>query len=815
MSGPGRRALWLRWSWRDLRNRWAQVAAIAAIIALGSGIYSGFTSTGEWRRVSLDASYAALAMYDLRLALAEGNFLDGDALVAAIRAIPSATALEAVEPRLVTRTQVDASTGGETILVPGRVVGVDVADGGPHVNRVSAERGRTLRASDAGTRRAVLEYHFADHYGLPARGDIRVSGGERLRYVGQGLSPEYFFVRGDQGSLLAEANFAVVFTPLDVAQELAGRPGAANDVVLKVRDGTDPQAVAAEIRAALAASFPEVGADLTLRDDDEILRMLYDDIDGDQRFYNILAFLTLAGAAFAAFNLAGRMIEAQRRELGIGMALGVPPRGLAVRPLLVGAQIAALGALFGIVVGLVVGHLMAQVLEGFFPLPVWDFPFQPGAFLRGAALGLVLPFAATAFPVWRAVRVTPIEAIRTGALAPTRVSPLVRVPLPGRTLQQLPFRNVLRAPRRTLLTALGIAAAIAVLVAVVGLLDSFGATIDDTERELLRGSPERITVDLDGFVPVTAPVVAAVAGDPTIGATQPNLRLGGRLVGGGERIDVLLTLTDLDHGLWRPRLDDRVPAGDLPGIVLARKAARDLGVRPGDRIELRHPRVTGPASFEYARSPVRVIATSPIATRFFAVMDLDDAGLMGLSGITNSLSVVPAAGSDEEAVRKALFSQPGVASVQQVRMITQTISDAIEEFAAILYIVAGIVLLLALLIAFNSASINSDERRRDHATMFAFGLPVRRVLGMAVVESALVGGLGTVAGIAGGRAILAYLVNVELDRTFPDLGIETVLATRTLLLAALLGVVAVAIAPLLGARRIRRMDIPSTLRVVE
>ena len=31
-------------------------------------------------------------------------------------------------------------------------------------------------------------------------------------------------------------------------------------------------------------------------------------------------------------------------------------------------------------------------------------------------------------------------------------------------------------------------------------------------------------------------------------------------------------------------------------------------------------------------------------------------------------------------------------------------------------------LLLALLIAFNTASINADERAREEATMFAFGL---------------------------------------------------------------------------------------------
>jgi len=78
-----------------------------------------------------------------------------------------------------------------------------------------------------------------------------------------------------------------------------------------------------------------------------VLRLLYDDIDGDQRFYDVFALLILLGAAFAAFNLMVRIVEAQRREIGIGMALGVAACPDRLRPLLVGAQVAALGALFG------------------------------------------------------------------------------------------------------------------------------------------------------------------------------------------------------------------------------------------------------------------------------------------------------------------------------------------------------------------------------------------------------------------------------------------------------------------------------------
>jgi putative ABC transport system permease protein len=411
------RGLWLRWSWRDLRARWVQVVAIAFIIALGSGLYSGLSSTGAWRRSSYDASFARLHMYDLRILLSDGSYLGDEELVGIARSIPSAASLQAVEPRLIARTQVDASFRGTTTLVPGRLVGVDVAAGGPHVNGIAAARGRTLRPSDAGTRRAVIDYHFAKRYELPPQHDVRVSGDTTLQTVGQGLSPEYFLVVGDQGNLLAEANFAALFLPLRDVQEITGHPGQANDLVLTVRPGTNLATIRSELRETFDRAHPDVGIEIRGRRGDDAYRILYDDIEGDQRFYDIFALLILAGAAFAAFNLTGRIVEAQRREIGIGMALGVQPAQLAVRPLLVGIQVAALGALLGIAIGFVAGELMGSYFEDFFPLPIWRFPFEGGVFARGAALALALPIVATVIPVWRAVRVAPVDAIRTGSLA--------------------------------------------------------------------------------------------------------------------------------------------------------------------------------------------------------------------------------------------------------------------------------------------------------------------------------------------------------------------------------------------------------------
>lgn len=806
--------LWIRWSLRDLKARWVQVASIALIIALGTGTYAGMTSVTKWRLLSNDASYDVTRMYDLRVRLSAGSFAQAGTLAAGIAELEHGDWVDAVEERLLLPTQVEVTVDEETVLVPGRVVGMDLSDGGPHVNSLHVDPGQPLDSTDSGQDVAILERHFAKHYDLPSEGQIRVAGDRLLRYVGHALAPEYFMVITEDGSLLAEANFAVVFTSLETAQRLAGLGGVVNDLVLTLIDGVDPDVVAAELEQRF-----DTDAVIVMRAEDDIsYRQVTRDPEGDQQFYNVFALALFAGAVFAAFNLTTRMVEAQRREIGIGMALGVSARTLAIRPLLVGAQIALLGIVFGVGIGVLIGNAMRGFMTGFFPLPVWETPFQPTLFAQVAIIGFLVPFLAISYPVWRAVRVNPVDAIKTGHLAARGggLAPLLsRIPLPGDTFGQMPFRNTLRAVRRGVLTALGIAAVITVLVGTVGMVDAFMSTLDQGEKEVLGDSPDRLAIDLDNTYAGSSPQLTAVMEANTLSSAEPGLRLGGALISPKEELDVLLLLVDFDSNLWRPTAIEGALDPGTPGVVIARKAARDLDVKPGDTVTVRHPLSQGPYSFTFAETELPVLAIHPNPFRFNVYMDIRHADLMGLEGAANVVYAEPAEDASESAVKRQLFGLTGVAAVQGVAASAQLMRDLMAQFVGILQVLEVAVLALALLIAFNASSISADERAREHATMFAFGVPVRTVLRMAVVESLIIGLIATAVGFAGGYAMLTWMVETLAEGSMPDMGLEVVFSPTTLAIALGLGTLAVAAAPLLTVRKLRRMNIPSTLRVME
>src|SRR5215472_10031250 len=162
------RALWLRWSWRDLHARWAQVFALALVIALGTGTYAALLSTSAWRTQSNDASFALLHVHDLRVALSPGSTAPQGRLLALARRLPHAAEVAGAGERLIVPTQV---AGPKGVLAPGELAGAGPGPG-PAVDGVHVTAGRGLptagRGTSGGVPAVVLDLAFARQNDMPS-----------------------------------------------------------------------------------------------------------------------------------------------------------------------------------------------------------------------------------------------------------------------------------------------------------------------------------------------------------------------------------------------------------------------------------------------------------------------------------------------------------------------------------------------------------------------------------------------------------------------------------------------------------------------
>jgi putative ABC transport system permease protein len=280
-------------------------------------------------------------------------------------------------------------------------------------------------------------------------------------------------------------------------------------------------------------------------------------------------------------------------------------------------------------------------------------------------------------------------------------------------------------------------------------------------------------------------------------------------------VDVVLELLDAASRIWRPTLSAGALVPGDTGVVITAKAADDLGVTVGDTIVLRHPRRVALRQLQQVDTPFRVAGIDPNPIRVYAYMDQSRASAFGLAGATNLVNVEPAPGADIDALKRSILGTERVASVERVAAASEALSDSLTGYTDILRVVEAVALALALLIAFNSASIAADERAREYATMFAYGVPLRTVLRNAMAEGGVAGVLATAVGVGAGLLVIHYIVKVTTPRVLPELGATVAVSAGTIVLAAALGIIATAVAPVLTARKLSRMDVPSTLRVVE
>jgi len=118
------------------------------------------------------------------------------------------------------------------------------------------------------------------------------------------------------------------------------------------------------------------------------------------------ALLALVLAAVGVYGVMAYSVAARTREIGVRVALGAQPRnvfGMVVRQ---GMGAAAAGLTLGLLGAAALGRVLTSLLYGVKPTDVFTF-----VGVAGVLLAVVL--AACLVPARRAVRVDPLEALRS------------------------------------------------------------------------------------------------------------------------------------------------------------------------------------------------------------------------------------------------------------------------------------------------------------------------------------------------------------------------------------------------------------------
>jgi len=461
--------------------------------------------------------------------------------------------------------------------------------------------------------------------------------------------------------------------------------------------------------------------------------------------------LSLAVSGFLVINTISAILAQQTRQIGMMKAVGARDGqvagvyfgivfGYAIIALLVALPAGALGA--WALTQFTAGLVNFEATEFFVPLQVLALEI---------GIGLVVPMAAAAWPVWRGVRVTVREAIANAGLSDgfgrSRFDRLIQsIRGPSRPTL-LSIRNTFRRKARLVLTLAALTLGGAVFMSVFTLRSSLVGTINETldyfnyNVQVGLVTPARTSI----LVRTAEQVPGVVAAEPWTFANAQRVRPDDST---GSTL-IVFGLPDSARTV-RPKVEEGrfLLPGDGNALVVTRNFLDDEPeVRIGDRVTLR-------ANGREATFTLVGIVQSPTQRPFLyapssAISTLTrDAGKAGILMTITDRSDADFERQTATALRDTLersgFEISGTQTRSEIKASIDNLFNSMLLFVSVMALLLGVVGALGLA---GTMTMNVVERSREIGVMRAIGARDRAVLLVFLTEGVLIGFLAWLIGV--------------------------------------------------------------------
>jgi len=768
---------------RDLlADRWLFIA-ITVVIFLGVALFGSSFMAFLNLKNSYDYSYEKLGFADFTTEVRSSPV----STVAELEQLPG---VKAVTGRLNTYIGLSLpQKNGHSLIATAISI---PQDSHPAVNDLKIESGNYLSPAD--NHGVLLEKSFAEHHNLKPEDVILLDGitGE-IEFTVSGIvtSPEYIFPAKSKNEFFVSPDtWGVIFISDAVLPELTGSADI-NEFCVLIDDNANIDSVIRSVQEKLN-SFSVIKT--ITRDEQPSNAGLKMDLQEFGEMAEIFPVLFLFVGAMTTFILLSRIIQRQRNQLGVMRAIGYSRRQVLFHYLSFALIIGVIGSVTGMIAGYLLAETITDLYIGMLGLPYKITTIHWMALEEGVFAGILPCLIAGIFPALNASRLLPAEAMRTPPPVAGRKLLIEKVfPLFRRfsLLWKIPLRNIFRNRRRSLSTVLGVVFGTVLILASAGFIDSmdnlFSVQFDQIQKYDAR---------LSFAQPVSPEMASKVLAWQGVNEAVPVLELPANLEYGNKSFSTLAMGIPPEENLYGLYTPDGATISLETGTILLARAIKDkLGIEQGDTLSVSSP--YGQNDFT-----VKGFVEQPMGS--FGYITLSDArqlagGQTVISGILLGVSADAIPG-----LRDTVSQNLSGVSVEITTEVRDQMMGLMDLVYALMWIMLGFGVILALTVVFTMITISLVERRREIATMRTLGERIGRIAGMITIENITLGIVGLIIGIPLGYAVALYLMRLIQTDMF---SFDLVFYGRTYLLTIVVMIIVMLISELPGIFNLSHLNL--------
>ncbi|MGA6992422.1 MAG: ABC transporter permease [Candidatus Deferrimicrobiaceae bacterium] len=688
--------------WRDLWGMKSQAAAIALVIVSGVATFIMSVSTLDSLRLTQATYYRDYRFADVFASLKRAP----EGLAQRVREIPG---VDKVETRVVASANLDIP--GFVDPVRGQLTSIS-DEGGGGLNRLYLRKGRTVDPERDDE--VIISEPFAEAHGF-VPGDVfgAVINGRRkdLTIVGIALSPEHIY-QISPGALFPDYKRYGVFwmakRPLASAYDMEG---AFNDVALTLHPGAVTDDVIIRLDTLLS---PYGGLGAYGRKDQVSHRYLSEEFRQLGTLATLFPVIFLGVAAFLLNLVIGRLIGIQREQVAVLKAFGYGNGAIGFHYAKLVLVIVVAGVCGGAAAGIWLGKGLSGIYMEFYRFPYLKYVLRPSVFLTAALVSAAASLLGTLQSVRKAALLPPAQAMRPEPPEKYRETAIERLGLkrflshPARMIA----RHIGRRPVKSLLSVVGIALAIAILMVGNFQEDALDFMVDVQFRIAQREDLAVTFID-----PTSRRALNELGSLEGVWYGEPFRSVPARLK--FEHRSYRTSIQGIEAGSRLHRvLDMGLHPVDIPpsGVVLTEHLGGILGIRPGDLLTVE--------VLEGSR-PVRKVPVASLAKQYVGVsayMELSALNRLLREGNAISGAYLSVDEQSRPAVYATLKGMPRVAGTvirqDAIRSFYDTLGESLLIFTFINTVLAGTI---AFGVVYNSARIALSERSRELASLRVLG----------------------------------------------------------------------------------------------